>query len=233
MFKNMLCHIFYMYELEIMERFSKMPVFSLSDVNQVIGNRVYAKKFLKAQVEKGNISRIRRNIYTVHKDPFITSTFIIRPSYISSVSALSYHKLITQLPNRVFCATAKRSDTVDFGKICFFHTNNFFGFSMEDYEGFKIAVADPEKAIIDSFSLVPVSVFEEAFDSVDREKMISYLRKIKKSSLIKRVGYLMEQAGFNAYEELKGMINYKYIGVDPMAELRGEKNTRWRLVINI
>ena len=233
-FKSMVHHILCMYELEIMERFSKMPVFSLSDINQVISNRAYAKKFLQAQIEKGRIFRIRRNAYTTYKDHFIGSAFIISPSYVSSVSALSYHKLITQLPNDMFCATPKKATQIKFfGKINFFHTGHFFGFHPEDYESFKVMVADPEKSIIDSFSIVPVSVFEEAFDSIDRGKMIGYLKKIKKSSMTKRVGYLMERAGFDVYEELKGIINYKYIGLDPIAELKGEKNSKWRLIINI
>ena len=32
------------YEVDIIERFSKVPVFTLSDVSQVITNRDYAKK---------------------------------------------------------------------------------------------------------------------------------------------------------------------------------------------
>ena len=145
-----------MYELKIMESFSKVAVFSLSDMNQIINNRVYAKKFLKREIKTGRILKIKKNVYTVHKDPFLVSTFLVKPSYISSVSALSHHRLITQIPNEVFCATSKKSEKINFvSEINFFHTNYFFGFKIEDYGDFKIAIADPEKALIDTFSIFP------------------------------------------------------------------------------
>ena len=63
--------------------------------------------------------------------------------------------------------------------------------------------------------------------------MITYLKKIKKSSIVKRVGYLMERNGYNVYGRLKKFINYKYIPLDPLVKREGKKNKRWRLVINI
>ena len=222
-----------MYEMRFMQTFSRMPVFTVSDANQIINNRQYAKKFLKKQIENGTIFRVRKNTYTVHKDPFLISTFLAKPSYISSVSALSYRKQITQIPNEVFCATGKKGWKIRlFGEVNFFHTNWFFGFVPENYEGFRIMVAETEKAIIDSFSLVPVSVFEEAFEFVDERKMVQCLRKIKKSSIVKRVGYLMEENGFNVYEQLKDLINYKYIGLDPIIKPKGKKDRKWGIIIN-
>ncbi len=222
-----------MYELKITEAFSKMPVFSLSDVNQIISNRVYAKKFLNKHVERGNIFRVKRGLYSVHRDPFLVSTFAAGQAYISSVSALSYHKLIAQIPNEVFCGTGKKAGKLDFfGRINFFHTNQFFGFDMEDYDGFKIPVADPEKAIIDSFSVVPVSIFEEAVESVNEAKMVEYLKKTKKSSIVKRVGYLMEKNGFEVYGKLSKLMNYKYISLDPTMKPKGKKNRKWGLIVN-
>ena len=223
-----------MYEVDVVEKLSKLPVFSLSDVNQIISNRVYAKKFLRTMVRRGRIFKIMRNKYTLHKDPFLASSFLIKPSCITGASALSYHKMITQMPNTVFCATPKRSMIVDFfGKIHFSHTKWFFGFSEEDYEGFKIMVADPEKAVIDSFSKIPVSVFEEAFDSINSENMVKHLRKIKKSSIVKRVGYLMEKSGFDVYEKLKDIINYKYVKLDPLAKTSRKKDRKWGIIVNI
>ena len=223
-----------MYELKVMDTFSKTPVFSLSDVNQIINNRVYAKKFLKKEVERNRIFKIKKNIYTTHQNPFLVSTFLVEPSYIPSVSALSHHRLITQIPNEVFCATSKKAGKINFGsQINFSHTNYFFGFKTEEYEGFKISISDPEKAIIDSFSVVPVSVFEDAFESINEANMIEYLNRIKKSSIVKRVGYLMEKNGFDVYKKLRNLINYKYIGLDPTIKPKGKKNRKWGLIINV
>jgi len=207
-----------------------MPVFSLSDLNQIIDNRDYAKKFLKKMCKEGKIRKIRKNIYTFHEDDFIIGSFLVKPSYISSVSALSYYKLITQIPNEVFCATLKKSKNI--GKINFFHTDYFFGYKEENYENFRILIAEPEKAIIDSFSILPVSLFEESIGEIDAGKMTEYLKKIRKSSIIKRVGYLMEKNGEDIYESVKSMINYKYILLDPLLKKKGKKNKKWGIIDN-
>ncbi|HLC57965.1 MAG TPA: hypothetical protein VJH95_05300 [Candidatus Nanoarchaeia archaeon] len=220
-----------MYEARIKEHFSNIPVFSLSDVNQIINNRQYSKKFLKKMVKNKEVFKIKKNLYTLHDDPFLISTFVVKPSYISSISALSYYKLITQIPKEVFCITTKRSSEIRFmEKIRFFHTDYFFGFKDIFYENARLRIAEPEKALIDSFNIIPVSVFEEAFESINKEKMINYLKKIKKSCVIKRVGYLMEKYGYDAHKELKKYINYRYIPLDPLQK-QGRSNKKWKLLI--
>ena len=222
-----------MYEADILRQFIKMPLFTLGDVNQIINNRSYAKIFLDRMVKRGRIFRIKKNFYTLHDDPFLVCTFLTKPSYISSVSALSYHRLITQIPNEVFCATTKRAASIYFlRRINMFHVNHLFGFKMEEYDGFRIPIADPERAIIDSFSIVPVGLVQEAFNEIDKDKMIEYIKRIKKSSLAKRVGYLLEHSGYDAYKELKGFINYKYVSLDPLISRTGRKDKKWRLMVN-
>ena len=61
-----------MYETRIKEHFSKTPVFSLSDVNQIINNRQYSKRFLKRMVKDKGIFKIKKNLYTLNKDPFFS-----------------------------------------------------------------------------------------------------------------------------------------------------------------
>ena len=51
-----------MYELKILEHFKKAPVFSLSDVTQIIKSKEYAKKFLKREVERGAVKKIMRDV---------------------------------------------------------------------------------------------------------------------------------------------------------------------------
>ena len=106
----------------------------------------------------------------------------------------------------------------------------FFGFKDIFYENARLRIAEPEKALIDSFNIIPVSVFEEAFESINKEKMINYLKKIKKSCVIKRVGYLMEKYGYDAHKELKKYINYRYIPLDPLQK-QGRSNKKWKLLI--
>lgn len=225
-----------MYEVDFIEHFKKVPVFSLSDVNQLIESKNYAKKFLKKMIKKDKVYKIKRDLYTLHNDPFLVACFIKKPSYISCLSALSYHKEITQIPGKVFCITTKDNYNIEFNeKIEFIKTNHFFGYNLEKYEKFKIPIADIEKAIIDSIGIVPLHLVEEAIPEINKKKIVDYLKKIKKSSTLKRIGYLMEKHGFDVYDELKKYINYKYIYLDPLENKNPEKqgkNKKWKIIIN-
>lgn len=221
-----------MYELKMLA-LKEMPVFSLADAAQVVSGKEYAQKLLKRMLNKGEIFKVKRDTYTFYNDPLLASTSLVKPSYISSVSALSYHKLITQIPKNIFCFTTWKDRTVQFGEeIAFHHTPYFFGFNDEEYSGFSLPMATPEKAIIDSFGIVPVTVFEEAATEINLERMMGYLKKINKSSVLKRVGYFLEKNGFEVYSLLKRKLNNRYIIYDPLLKKKGKKNKKWKLIIN-
>lgn len=221
-----------MYESKIL-KLKEIPVFSLADISQIVSGKEYAKKLLRKLVLLNEIKKIRRNTYTFHDDQFLISTFLNKPSYISSVSALSYYKLITQIPKDIFCFTIKRNKNIKFtSEIKFIHTKYFFGFDNLEYMNFKIPIATPEKAIIDSIGLVPISLFEEALENINIKRILEYLQKIKKSSIIKRIGYLLEKRGFNIFDKIKKNINNRYIYLDPLAKKHGIKNKKWKLIIN-
>lgn len=222
-----------MYELKLL-KLKEMPVFSLADAAQIVSGKFYAKKLLKKMLRRGEILKVKRDAYTFYDDPFLISTFIIKPSYISSASALSYHKMITQIPREVFCFTSGKEKVEQFQeKINFYHTPYFFGFKEEKYGGVSIPIATPEKAIIDSFGFIPVTVFEEAVTEINLGQMTDYLKKINKSCLLKRLGYLLEKNGFNFYPLLRKKINNRYIFYDPLMKKKGKKNKKWKLIINV
>ena len=221
-----------MYELKI-SKLKEVPVFSFADISQIVSGKEYGKKLLRKLILLKEIKKIKRDAYTFYNDPFLISTFLVRSSYISSVSALSYHRLITQIPKDVFCFTTQKNASFKFfSEIKFIHTNYLFGFDNLEYRGFKIPIATPEKAIIDSIGLIPISLFEEALENINLNKLLDYLQKIKKSSILKRIGYLLERQGFDIFNKIKHSLNDKYIYLDPVAKKQGIKNKKWKLIIN-
>ncbi len=219
-----------MYELALL-KLKELPLFSLADVTQIVSGKAYAKKVVKKMVARGEIRKIRRNTYTFHDDPFLMSTFLFKPSYLSSASALSYHQLISQIPTEFFCFSPKARKTA--GAINVYPTPYFWGFEEQPYQGFSIPIATPEKALIDSWGIIPVSIFEEAVPEINVKQMKEYLKKIKKSSVLKRMGYLLERNGFEIYSHLKEKINNRYIFFDPLAKKKGPKNKKWKLIVNV
>jgi predicted transcriptional regulator of viral defense system len=220
-----------MYETVFMEKFSALPVFSLADVSQITKSRVYAKILLSSMLKKGRIKKIKRDLYTLHADPFLVATFIVKPSYISSISALSFYKDISQIPNEIFCFTTKPPKVFHFVQtIRFFHTKFFFGFEEKEYRGFKILIADREKAIIDSIGKIPIYVFEEALEKINTEKILGYVKRIGKKSLAKRIGYLLAKQGYDAYKEIKDLIDKKFVFLDPIAKGK-KKDEKWKVIV--
>ena len=220
-----------MYETIILEKFSETPVFSLADISQITKSKAYAKFLASSLLKKGKIKKIKRDLYTLHDDAFLVATFIIRPSYISSISALSFYRDISQIPNEIFCITNKSPKVFYFiQKIRFFHSKFFFGFEEKEYKGFKILIADREKAIIDSIGKVPIYVFEEAFEKVNLERILEYVERIGKRSLAKRIGYLLEKHGYEVYPRLKKFIDNKFVFLDPIVKGR-RKNKKWRVIL--
>lgn len=221
-----------MYETKLL-KLRDVPVFSLADVSQIVSGKAYAKKLLKRLVNANEIKKIKRDCYSFSDDPFLVSTFLVKPSYISSVSALSYHKIITQIPKDVFCFTTKKENTIRFcSEIRFLHTNHFFGFLDEEYEHSKIPIATPEKAVIDSVGIVPFSVFEEALANIRKDRMLEHLKMIKKSCLLKRVGFLLERNNIDVYDAIRNKLNRRYIYLDPIAKRTGKRNRKWGLIVN-
>ena len=85
---------------------------------------------------------------------------LVRPSYISLQSALSYYGLIPEHVASVTSVTTGRPITLknDFGRFMFRHikTNFFFGFQYQQISNTQSAfIATPEKALLDLIYLTP------------------------------------------------------------------------------
>ncbi len=108
-----------------------------------------------------------------------------------------------------------------------------FGYKKERYSDFDIFMAEPEKAIIDLLLFkVPIDDVKLALEKEDLDfnKLSEHAKKTKNKSLMKRLGYLLEQKKSSSYG-LKALDN-NYILLDYLGKKKGIKDKRWRLIIN-
>jgi predicted transcriptional regulator of viral defense system len=191
-----------MKEKELIKQLQKKTVFSVQDVER-IGNfsREYSKLVLNRLVKRGDVFRITKNAYTLHKDAFLISSNIATPSYISFWSASSYYGFTDQILNTIYVAVTRKVKNINFlgYRIIFLKLDNFFGYHKIKNENGEIFIADPEKLLIDAvdkqnkmgnFDEI-INVFEKS--DISRSKMLEYLKRTKKLSLIKRVCYLLDK----------------------------------------
>ena len=229
--------------VELLEYLKKYPVFdSIILNNKLDKSKEYINLFVHRLKKSGKIFQIEKNKYTLYDDPFLIASLIVWPSYISCWSALKFYNLTEQIPNYIWVVAVKNKKALRFmnTKIAFINIkkSNFFGYNKVKYKNFDIFIAEPEKAIIDSMLLRKIS-FSEISEIINNNikklkinKLIKHSKKTENKSLIKRIGYVIESLGYDYSKKLKKYIDSTYAKLDYSKEKIGEKNIKWRLIIN-
>jgi len=78
-----------------------MVVFGINDAIKVLNaSRGYAKLFVLRCIKKGIVGRVESGVYYLkgYANEYAIASNIIKPSYVSLVSALAYYGLTTQIP---------------------------------------------------------------------------------------------------------------------------------------
>ncbi len=138
----------------------KVKVFSLKDIQNLFpeANLKTVKNNLSHWLKKGYIRRIRRGLYELLREGEELSDFYIAnrlysPSYISLETALSYHNLIPEVALQVTSITPKptREFKNSYGLFIYRSCQKraFLGYRVLRYDGYKILIADKEKALVD------------------------------------------------------------------------------------
>jgi predicted transcriptional regulator of viral defense system len=78
----------------------------------------------------------------------------------------------------------------------------------------------------------PISETMNAFDGIDTKKILNYALKMDSIVTLKRLGYLLELNGIDAYEKIKKRINKRYDLLNPLLPPTGENDRKWMLKLN-
>ncbi len=225
-----------MKSIDLLKELEKYPIFTINDLSKLLGKSPeYVAVRVKRLLEQGRIRRIERGKYTLHEDPLIFASHIRYPSYIALWSALRFHDLTTQLPNAVFVCSPTSKKRIDFygTDIVFVKNANPWGYKKYMHDGFEVFVSDKEKTLIDGLltGMVPLHEVENAIREVDGKKMVEYAKRTENTSLIKRVGYLLDASGRD-YKCLEKWAKYPYTVLDTHFKKDGPKNPKWKLIVN-
>lgn len=208
-------------------------------------NERYLRLFLHRLKRKKVILSIEKNKYTLCKDPLVVASHVVWPSYISGWAALRYYNLTEQLPNTIEIVTSKkrRKRTLFFQEMRFkFITTKpalLFGFTKIIRDEKELFIAEPEKALLDAalFKSMSLSEIKDIillhFSRLHKDKLITYLLKIGNKSLMKRFGYLLDQAGKDYYPRLHHHLDHNFISFDYALPQKGNKNAKWRIIDNV
>src|SRR3989344_419644 len=228
----------FMKTIELLRILQEYPLFTENDVAKIVDKRAdYVKTLLYRLRKQKLIHRVERGKYTLHDDVLIFASFISVPSYISLWTALRHYNLTEQLPKTIFVVVPKTRKSFKFQgtSIEFVKSKHFFGFRKERYRDFDIFIAEPEKAVIDSLlsRKIPLDEIAKAIKTKElrTEKLIDYSIKTKNKSLIKRMGFILEENHLEC-KKLEKFVDNNYICLDLMLGKTGEKNKKLRIIDN-
>jgi predicted transcriptional regulator of viral defense system len=234
--------------------------FSVQEAARRYGRNPHVlQKLLARLVHSGWLMRINRARYLTipmaqlsnpeyEENPLIIAGAFARPGYLGYWTALSQHGLTTQLPKTVYVVTTKRGRVFKWktSTYRFIHTvpSRLFGMVAIHLGSTPILFSDAEKTLLDCMDqpqyaggmLEVMRAFWNARMRVDLDRMISYVAKMSRSAVGRRLGFLMERFQVGSVEQRRNLESYVrtgYARLDPTHLPKGKRINRWGILINM
>ena len=149
-------------ELTLALRRYKMYLFALEDVKNLFPKEKVKtiKNNISRWLSKGYFVRLKRDLYEFVQlgveskipDLYVANR-LYEPAYVSLETALSVYSVIPDIAAGVTSVTARPTRTFKDKYGAFFYRSckkkAFTGYGLITYEGFKVCIADKEKALVD------------------------------------------------------------------------------------
>ena len=241
---------------------SEKRVFTYQQAVKYWQSKVAATNSLGRLVRKGWLKRLDRGLYMIipleagtnriwSENAFILASQLITPGAVAYWSALRFWNMTEQIPHTHFVQTTKRKKSLTIQGIDykFIHVSerHYFGIITRKIEGLPVRVTDREKTIIDAASRPDLcggiqqlaQAMLSSKDSIDWNKLETYVKKWGGGVIAKRLGYLIETLPLPMpgrdliIKNLAGMISKGISPLEPGSGQTGPVITRWQLQANV
>ena len=186
---------------EFLDKLKKInkDYYTLSDFTKISKQRREVLRVILCRlVKSGKLIRIQRNFYILPEkisEIEKIANQIYYPSYLSFESALALWGILSQIPYNLTFATILKSKSLNFEgrKIEYRKLKKelFFGYIFKN----GLYLAEPEKALLDTFYLASLGKLKINFKNLDytkiqKRKFLNWLKKypLKTKNLIKNIG---------------------------------------------
>ncbi len=239
-------------------------IFTMRDIiSELDCSYDYAKNIAKVLAKKKWTINLKRGTYLIvplsagvdakyTEHEFIIASHLVSPYYIGYWSALNFYNMTEQTPLTVFIATTKRAKSRTIMDVRYrfitLDKKKFFGFSSISLGSDRVNISDREKTIADALDhpeycggMAEVAkCISNARDSISIEKVLEYAQRMGNSTIIKRLGFLLDILDIRyleLYPRMMGMISPGMSILDPTIRPRqdskGKYNTKWNLLVNV
>jgi len=248
-------------------------IFTIADVRKAASYCGMADNYVVEALHHlsntGWLTRLKRGLYVISSSfpgmtpihEFEIAMALVQPSAISHWSALHFHGMTEQIPQRVYITTtqtvpisravktrnkSQRSFIREINGILYefikIKPERFFGIKGFWVGEVKVTITDPERTLIDGL-ISPkhfggwaeiYSVFESHISSLDLTKMIDYSLQLD-AVIAKRLGWVMEKVGVEdtILQKLEDVPIKGYRVLDSTGPRKGTCNKKWMIQENL
>ncbi|MCK4543984.1 transcriptional regulator [candidate division WOR-3 bacterium] len=238
-------------------------IFRLKDIRDILNtDAASAINFARKLVNRHIVTRLKPGLFIIINydlgmtNEFIGNEYIIAKElinnnnyYISHFSAMEIHGMITQPQFTVYAVCIKKIRPVKIHGIEFkfisINENEYFGY--EPYwvtKQDKILISNLEKTIVDGFKNPQycggITEISKGIwinqKKINVDKLINYCLKIKRGSVIRRLGYIMDIYNIVNIDKLivlQKQLTNTYSKLDPSLPANGKYLKKWRIQINV
>jgi predicted transcriptional regulator of viral defense system len=159
-----------------------------------------ASRLLARLAKVGHLLNLRHGVWAVpgKVDPLALASHLTAPfpSYVSLQSALYYHGVISQIPNVIYAVSVGRARVfrTPLGTVSLHHIQPEFFFGFEIMETAGVAMATPEKALLDYlylrparsnlFRALPELELPSKFNVQSARRMIQRIPSVRRRTLV-------------------------------------------------
>ena len=232
---------------------AKLPVFTIDDVEKLVGNQKTAYSRLNRYMKKNIVKKIRKNLYSavnpttgqVAANRYQIACAITGTATISHHSAFEYYGLANQVFYEVYVSSQTKFNHFEYDNV----TYRYVASAMRDgvvnaKNTTGVRITDMERTVIDSIRHSnKIGGFEELLNCLDNirfldeQKLIRYLDGYNTLGLYQRAGFLLEQYqkemqlsnAFIQYCKAKTGNSRRYLA----SEAKGGSlyNSEWKLMV--
>lgn len=236
-----------------------LRIFSIKQAQEAAGqlgiNPGYVSEALHLLLKSGWVVRLKRGVYAFSVDSgfeassheFEIAMALVTPCAISHWTAMHYHHLTQQTPNKVYAITLTTTSiprSVARGIYHFIKIKKEYYFGVEKawINQVQIQITDPERTLLDGL-IAPqycgdfqevLHAFKMYVNKINLERIIRYALKLD-DAIAKRLGWILEKLGIeeSCLMSLLQLPIKGYRKLDPSGPLRGPYNKKWMIQENI
>lgn len=215
----------------------------------------YVPELLHYLSREGWVTRLKRGLYAINSDSglgappheYEIATALVTPCAISHWTAMHYHHLTQQIPNKIFALTTTGSSiprSIDREHYHYVQIkpDHYFGLQQVWVGEAKVLITDLERTLLDGL-MAPqhcgdfqevLAAFKVACQKIVLKKLVDYALKMD-VAVVKRLGWILENLGHElASLHLLQQVPIKgFRKLDPSHPSQGPYNNTWMIQENI